>query len=97
MATLYAWFDDEYVAKMRGVRGELREVAHHGGARAQAVLDTHYHEGHAKITVTRGDKLDWFVNLDDTRGDHAAYAIEFGRSGGANGETQGVFALHGAF
>jgi hypothetical protein len=47
--------------------------------------------------VTHG-KLDYWVSLDDTRGDVAAAAIEYGRSGGERGgATQGVFALAAAF
>lgn len=97
MAALYGFFTDEYVAKMEGVRSELKDTAKAGGARAEAILTARRYEGHSRITVTRGAKLDWFVNLDDTRGDHAAAAIEYGRSGGVGGATQGVFALAGAF
>jgi hypothetical protein len=41
--------------------------------------------------------VDAFVSLDDERGDHAAAAIEYGRSGGRGGATQGVHALSRAF
>lgn len=96
MAQLYGFFTDEYVAKMAGVRAELKDTANAGGNRASAILAARRYEGHSRITVTRGT-LDWWVSLDDTRGDHAAAAIEYGRSGGAGGATQGVFALAGAF
>lgn len=96
MAQLYGFFTDEYVAKMAGVRAELKDTANAGAARASTILAARRYEGHSRITVTRGS-LDWWVSLDDTRGDHAAAAIEYGRSGGVGGATQGVFALSGAF
>lgn len=97
MAEIYAWFDDPYVAHMPGVRRELESTARKGGARAEAILDAHRYQGHARITVTEGDKLDWFVNLDDTRGQSAAAAIEYGRKGGRRGTSSGVHALRSAF
>lgn len=92
MAEVYEFADDEYFAKLPGVRAELKRTAHAGGARAEAVLDAHRYQGHARITVTRGTLLDWFVNLDDTRGQRAAGAIEFGR-----GDSSGIHALRSAF
>lgn len=96
MATLYGFATDEYFAKLPGVRAELRSTAQAGGGRAETILAAHRAQGHSRITVTSGS-LDWFVSLDDTRGDRAAAAIEFGRSGGRSGPSQGVFALTGAF
>lgn len=96
MAQVYAFATDEFFAKLDGVRSELRSTAQAGGARAEAILSAHRAQGHSRITVDHGS-LDWFVSLDDTRGDHAAAAIEYGRSGGRGGATQGVFALAGAF
>lgn len=87
---------DDIVAHLPGVRAEVRATANKGAAKAEAVLAAHRYEGHAQITVTTGS-LDAFVNLDDTRGDHAAGAIEFGRSGGRSGATQGINALGSAF
>ena len=88
---------NDIVAHLPGVKAAVYDTAKKGAARAQAILDAHRYEGHSRITVTRGS-LDAFVNLDDTRGAHAAAAIEYGRSGGANGPaTQGVGALAGAF
>lgn len=95
MATVYRNCNDT-VAHLPGVRGEVHDTAKRGAARAQSILDGHRHAGHSRITVTRG-VLDSFVNLDDTRGQRAAAAIEYGRSGGRGGPTQGVFALAGAF
>lgn len=97
MATVYGFATDEFFAKLPGVRAELRSTAQAGGSRAEAILAAHRAQGHSRITVNPGTKLDWFVSLDDTRGDRAAAAIEYGRSGGRGGATQGVFALAGAF
>lgn len=87
---------DSVIAHLPGVIKEVHNTAKRGAARAEAILAAHHHEGHAKITVTRGT-VDSFINLDDTRGDHAAAAIEYGRSGGRSGASQGIFALGGAF
>lgn len=96
MATIYAFATDEYFAKLPGVRGEIRRTANAGAGRAEGVLAAHRAEGHSRITVTHGG-LDYFVNLDDTRGDRAAAAIEFGRRGGRFGVTSGIHALRSAF
>jgi hypothetical protein len=95
MATVYANTDD-IVAHLPGVKAEVYATAQKGAARAEGILAAHRYEGHSRITVTRGS-LDAFVSLDDTRGDHAAAAIEYGRSGGRGGATQGVHALSRAF
>lgn len=96
MAQLYGFFDDEFVSKMPGVRDQLKDTASAGANRAESILAAHRDTGASRITKTRGN-LDWFVSLDDTRGESAAAAIEYGRSGGRGGATQGVFALAGAF
>ena len=96
MAEIYAFATDEYFAKLPGVRRTLNVTAHAGAARAEAILAAHRHQGHSRITVTRGG-LDYFVNLDDTRGQRAAAAIEYGRRRGRGGATVGIFALRGAF
>ena len=89
----------DIVAHLPGVRGAIRDKANEGAGRARAVLAAHRYEGHSEITVTRGDLLDYFVNLDDSRGEHAAAAIEYGRAAvaGRGGPTQGVHALGAAF
>lgn len=88
---------NDIVAHLHGVTGAVHDTAQEGADRAEAVLAAHRYQGHSRITVTRGD-VDSFVNLDDTRGEHAAAAIEYGRSGGAGGRaTQGVGALARAF
>jgi len=84
---------DAYIAHRREVKAVLNLEAKAGGARAKAILAAHHHGDtirHSKITVTKGSRLDWFVNLDDADG--GAAAIEFGRGGHA-----GVGALSGAF
>lgn len=92
---------DAWIAHRPEVKAILAAEAKAGGARARAILDSHKPSGgaspHSKITVTKGTRLDWFVNLDDPMG--GAGAIEFGRSGGrsSGGATQGVKALAGAF
>src|SRR5690606_38817710 len=94
VAEIYAWADDEYFAKLPGVRAELARVAKQGGARAEAILAAHHHEGHARIVVDSG-VLDWYVALDDTRGLQAALWIEFGRgpAGWHRAPAQGILAL----
>lgn len=91
---------DKFIAHLPEVKAELRLNAYKGGAKAKAILARHKPSGgpspHSRITVTKGNKLDWFVNLDDPDG--AAMSIEFGRSGGPGGvATQGVHAITGAF
>lgn len=84
---------DAYIAHLPAVKAVLNAEAKAGGARAKAILAAHPHgktARHSKITVTKGNKLDWFVNLDDADG--GAAAIELGRGGG-----RGVGALSGAF
>lgn len=70
---------DAWVAHMREVKAEVRSEAYAGGRRARGILAAHKPGqdttvGPSKITVTKGDRLDWFVNLDDK----AAGAIEMG-------------------
>lgn|SRR5690606_15238434 len=93
------WVDprcDEIIAHLPGVIGAVHDTAQQGARRAEAILRSRRHEGHSRITVTRGT-VDSFVNLNDERGDHAAGVIEYGRSGGKHGPTLGVGALAGAF
>lgn len=97
MAVLYPLFTDNWAAHLPGVKAAVYDKAVDGAGRAEVVLAAHYYEGHSRITVTRGS-VDSFVSLDDTRGDHAAAAIEYGRSVTARGgPTQGVHALDAAF
>lgn len=95
MAEVYA-DTDEVVAHLSGVIDAVHDTAQAGGRRAEALLRAHRAEGHARITVTRGS-VDSFVTLNDERGQRAAAAIEFGRSGGPTGAMQGIFVLRRAF
>lgn len=87
---------NEVVSHLPGVRGAVRAKAKEGAGRARGVLAAHRYQGHSRITITYGS-VDAFVNLDDTRGQRAAAAIEFGRSGGSRGASQGIYALRSAF
>ena len=90
---------DEIVAHLPGVIAAVAKTAEKGGVRAAILLTQHTTEGdqgHARITVTHGS-VDSFVNLDDTRSQSAAAAIEFGRSGGKRGPSEGIFVLTRAF
>jgi Family of unknown function (DUF5403) len=78
------------------VRRELRSQANKRANVARAILAIHRHEGHVTITVKRGSRLDYFVNMEDrdnTKGSPAAAAIEFGHVA-ANGRfVEGIHAL----
>lgn len=63
-----------------GVHDTVMDYTNESAQRAERSLAQHRHDGDSKITVTEGE-VDGFVNLDDTAGDMAAYAIEFGRKG----------------
>jgi len=75
---------NDTVAHLGGVRRAVGHAAHKGAAIAKGVLLAHRHSGDSQITVTRGE-LDYWVNLDDTRGQRAAAAIEFGNYKGGGG------------
>jgi len=84
---------NDTVAHLNGVRHTIAHTAGKGAAVARGHLLAHRHSGNSRITVTRGDRLDYFVNLDDTRGQSAAAAIEFGNKYGGGG----IAALQRAF
>ena len=75
MATV-SKFAVSVVAKLRGVRGEVKTQAEIVASRAEGIFASHDHPGGAKITTSRGSKSDYFANLDDPDG--AAIPIEFG-------------------
>lgn len=83
---------NDVVAHLGGVRKAVKYAAHKGAAIAKGVLLAHRDSGDSEINVTRGG-LDYWVNLDDTRGQRAAAAIEFGNKYGGGG----VDALGKAF
>jgi len=97
VAQVYKWCD-AYVAHLPGVKAELGRIARQGGRNAEAILDAHHHAGHARIVVEQ-QGIDWIIALDDSRGEHAAMSIEFGRGPGGwhRGPAQGIFALSRAF
>jgi hypothetical protein len=88
---------NDTVAHLGGVRRTLKHTADEGAAIAKGYLEAHRStsdkHGHSRITVTRGDLLDYFVNLDDTRSQSAAAAIEYGNKYGGGG----IHVLHRAF
>jgi hypothetical protein len=97
VAEIYAFATDAYFAHRPGVIDAVYDAAKGGGARAEGLLAAHRAQGHARIEVERGNDPDSFVVLSDERGQRAAAAIEFGRSGGPTGAMQGLFILRRAF
>ncbi|SUA04008.1 Uncharacterised protein [Mycolicibacterium fortuitum] len=74
MARLYSEkVMNRIVAQLPGVHDELGDTARRVRHSATRRLETHFHSGDARVTLTEGD-VDWFVNLDDK----AAMSIEFG-------------------
>lgn len=98
MAEIYLTDEEmnKLISHMPGVRRKIVSTARAGAARAAAILAAHYHSGDSEITVTYGT-VDAFVNLDDTRGQRAAGAIEYGRKKGRGGGSSGIHALRSAF
>jgi len=70
----------------------LKRAANQVFANARRKLAEHHHSGDAEITLTHG-KLDYYVNLDDFRGQGAAAAIEFGHIAENGHFIEGVHAL----
>ena len=87
---------NDIVAHKDGVKRALKKEANRIEAMAAGVLSQHRAEGHARITVTKG-KLDYYVNLDDTRGDKAAAAIEYGHMDPRGFWVEGIHALTRSF
>jgi hypothetical protein len=74
------------ISGIDGVHDTVVDYANDSARKGKMRLAQHRHEGDSKVTVTEGD-VDAFVNLDDTAGQWAAAAIEFGhRAGGTNGK-----------
>jgi hypothetical protein len=74
------------ISGIDGVHDAVVDYAKKSARIGKMRLAQHRHDGDSKVTVTEGD-VDAFVNLDDTAGEWAAAAIEFGhRAGGTNGK-----------
>lgn len=80
------------LVRLPEVQAELKSEAEQIKVRAEANLAQHREQGHAQITLTRGNKrVDWFINLDDP---HAAWAIEFGHVNHRTGKwVAGTYVL----
>lgn len=87
---------NKIVSYQAGVGATLEAHAQRMAAIAWGVLSEHRHAGDAEITVTKG-KLDRYVNLDDTRGQRAAAAIEFGHFAPNGRWVEGIHAITRSF
>lgn len=87
---------NDTVAHLPGVRRALKKQANRMAAIASGVLAEHRHAGHASIEVTQGS-VDSFVSLDDTRGQRAAAAIEFGHMAPNGRWVEGIHAITRSF
>lgn len=88
------------VAHLAGVRRTLKKQADRMAGIAKGVLSEHRKTGQTEITVTKGTKLDYFVNLEDkdhTKGSPAAGAIEFGHMTRGGKWVEGIHALTRSF
>lgn len=67
------------VRRVKGIGLAVNLAAKEIAAKAEVLKAEHVDKGHSYITVTRGrHKVDSFVNLNDERGDQAAWAMEMG-------------------
>lgn len=87
---------NKLVAHMAEVDRAVKAAAERVHALASGVLAEHHHSGDAQITLTHG-RVDYFVNLDDTRGQRAAAAIEFGHIARNGRFVPGIHALTRSF
>lgn len=86
----------EIVVRQKPIGDKTKSVADDVGDKARSRLAQHTDEGHARITVDRGDKSDAFVTLSDEAGDKAAAAIEYGSVRKDGSYVPGIGALRGA-
>lgn len=70
----------------------LKRAANELFANARRKLAQHTHSGDAEILLEKG-KLDYFIVLDDSRGQRAAAAIEFGHTTKGGTFVDGIHAL----
>ena len=94
MATVYANCND-IAAHLPEVARAVKAAADVVGAKASGTLAAHRHSGVAEIKIEHG-KLDYYVVLDDTRGQRAAAAIEYGHVAPDGRFIPGIHALTGA-
>jgi hypothetical protein len=76
-----------YIAYLPGVQKALRAHAFAAKAKGDVILTEHRLTGHSRLTVRKGTYLDWWLILDDSRGQNAAAAIEYGRTPWIDAET----------
>ena len=75
----------EGLAYWEPVQGDLHDRATAMERIARSLLAQHRSEGHSFIELEHGD-VDYWVILNDTRGQQAAMSIEYGRGPNENGE-----------
>jgi hypothetical protein len=85
------------------VQKELKAYAFAAKARGDVALTAHRLTGSTRLVVRKGNHLDWWLILDDSRGQNAAMAIEYGRAAVIDRDTYevqaavpGLFILHKA-
>lgn len=72
----------------------LKRAANERFANARRKLAAHHHSGNAEIKIEHGN-LDWHIILDDSRGQGAAAAIEFGHISRNGQFVPGIHAITG--
>ena len=68
----------EVTVRQKPIQKKTKSIAKAVGAEAETILASHKHDGHSEISVETGDHSDAYVYLDDSKGQGAALAIEFG-------------------
>lgn len=66
----------EIVVRQKGVGATTYGIAEAIHGIATGIHSAYRDKGHSQITVSKGDKSDAFVNLDDSAGSGAAWKIE---------------------
>lgn len=95
---LYKSAGERPLARSRAVQEYLREITFEMEAKAKAdLVKNHTAKGHAYIEAKHGD-IDWYIVLNDDRGQEAAMSIEFGRAGYIDPNTGELWgAMEGTF
>lgn len=85
MAEIFKKVDGRKITKILAIHAttqrELAKQAHWHEAVAAGILASQVHDGHSFIDVEHSN-VDYYVVLNDERGQGAAMTIEFGREGG---------------